>query len=195
MNKLLEISLLASLCLGCASGPVLNKPGGDSDISAQFEGAPVWVQGNCGRYLKDPKVLCARGSYGGSRNVSLLQTQSLANARAELASVLKLKVKALVKQAMGVANVSTSESKAASDEQVAGNASIQVANETLSGSRMEETWVNKQGTMFTLVVLDVDLVKDSLGKLANLNAEAKAAAIKNADKLFNELESRTAEAQ
>jgi hypothetical protein len=80
---------------------------------------------------------------------------------------------------------------ATATEQYVEDTSKQITDLTLSGSRLEESFVSQTGTFWALVVLDVDAFKDSLQKANDLNSEVRAAIIERADRSFRALDQAT----
>ncbi len=184
----------ALAAFGCASSPTVNDPGGDSALAAEFDGAPVWVVSNCSKYLKKP-VVCASGSFGGTRNPGLAKSQAEARGRTAVAQILETQVKAMVKDYQASTTGGAEFGEAANDEQHVENVSKQITNQTLNGVLMEESWISKSGTFYALMVLDVETFKNSIDKMGQLSESLRAAVKARADRSFHELDQEIEKAE
>ena len=70
--------------------------------------------------------------------------------------------------------------------------SKEITDTTLSGTRLESTWISDGGTLWALVVLDTDSFRDSLQNMKQLDDKMRAAIVERADKAFSELDNATA---
>jgi len=166
------------------------KPSPKTALEAEMEGLPSWALGKCEQSLKNKGALCASGSVQGMSSVSLARSAAEGRARTELARVLQVQVKSMLKDYQSAAqggpeNETTS-------EQYIEDTSKQITDVTLSGSRIEETFVSETGTFWALVVLDVEAFKDSLQQANALNDQVRAAIIERAERSFRQLDQATA---
>ncbi len=171
----------------CAVGAC--KPSPKSALEAEMEDLPKWALGKCEETLKNKDALCASGSVQGMTSVSLARSAAEGRARTELARVLQVRVKSMLRDyqaaAQGGPNNDTS------SEQYIEDTSKQITDVTLSGSRIEETFVSNTGTFWALVVLDLDAFKDSLQKANDLNDAVRAGIIERAERSFQQLDQAT----
>lgn len=152
----LTVAVVLSFALqGCASKPdKVAAPG----LVDEFKKAPKWVLD-----LSDEKGLNAVGSAKlGKAGMQFARTEALANGRNELARIMNLKVKNLVKnftQTTGIGDDQTVDT-------VSSQVSKQVADQVLTGSRQKDLWISPSGELYVLVVLDTataaQAVKESI---------------------------------
>ena len=139
------VALVASLMLfgGCASAPSkVEAPA----MQGEFANAPAWVL--------SPEMeggLAAAGSAKMSKaGMSFTRTAAMANGRDELARMMNVKVKNMVKnftQSTGIGDDETV-------ERVVSNVSKQVTKQVLSGSRLKASWISPSSELYVLIVLD-----------------------------------------
>jgi LPP20 lipoprotein len=182
----LSLALLG-IVVGCGSAPAKPK----NALQAELVGSPAWVRGPCQAGLPDKKAVCGKGSVSGMTNISLANSASEARARTELARSLQTRVKAMMKDYQA-ATQGGPENKTASEQHIE-DVSKQITDTTLSGTRLQETWISDSGTVWALVVLDTDSFKDSLTQMKGLDDRERAAIIHRADKAFSELDDATAQ--
>jgi len=177
-----------AFALACAGGPDPLMP--DSSVLA---GAPDWVMQSCSAYWGDDEGgrICGVGSAGGTRNISLARNAAIGRARTEIARSLQVKVKSMLKDYQATTTGGEEFLVAAADEQYVEDVSKQITDMTLSGTALQDTWVAHDGTMFTLVALDVDTFKDSLSNMSNLSETIRRAVKERADASFQELDEAT----
>lgn len=173
---------LCGILLGCG-GP--QKP--KDQLRAEMKDLPKWALGKCEESLKNKEALCASGSVQNQGNINLARAAAEGRARTELARSLQVRVKAMLKDYQ--ASTTGGPDSETSSEQHIEDVSKQITDMTLSGSRLEEVWVNEEtGTFWALVVLDVDAFKDSLTKAGNLDERLRAHIVERADRAFRELD-------
>ncbi len=171
------------------AGAGCGKPSPKTALEAELQGLPKWALGKCQETLKNKDALCASGSVQGMSSVSLARSAAEGRARTELARVLQVRVKSMLKDYQSAAQGGPD--NATSSEQYIEDTSKQITDLTLSGSQVEETFVSETGTFWALVVLDVNAFKDSLHKANELNDAVRAAIVERADKSFHELDQAT----
>lgn len=173
--------------------------GGPEKVTAEFaqtlDGAPGWATKDCAVYAQEkgekPK-LCGVGSSAGTRNYSLARSAAETRARAALAASLEAKVKRMVKDYQATTTGGENFGTAAADEQHVEDVSKQVTNMTLSGTRVEDTWISPHdGTCFVLMVLDTEAFKDAVGRMQTLSEGLRKAIVERADRAFRELDQET----
>jgi hypothetical protein len=158
-------------------------------LQAEVARLPKWALGDCKKALKNDNAICGSGSVQGMSNVGLARSAAEGRARTELARSLQVRVKSMLKDyqsgtAGGVANVTDS-------EQHIEDVSKQVTDLTLSGSRIEDTFISDTGTFWALVVLDAEAFKGALYS-KQLDEGTRRAIVERADKSFRELDAATA---
>ena len=134
----------------------------------EFANAPKWVL--------NPEMeggLAAVGSAKiGAAGIQFARTEALANARDELARMLSVKVKNMVKnftQQIGVGDDQTV-------DKVSVQVSKQVTAQVLNGSRQKDMWISPSGELYVLVVLDPASVQEAV-KQATLSSFKKERAL------------------
>jgi hypothetical protein len=147
--------------------------------------------GRCQLGLQNKKAICGTGSVSGMTNVALARSAAEARARTELARSLQTRVKAMLKDYQA-ATQGGPENKTASEQHIE-DVSKQITDQSLSGTRLEDTWISNAGTFWALVVLDTDAFKDSLNNMKQLDDHIRAAIVKRADKAFSDLDDATAQ--
>ncbi len=118
-----------------------------------FKGAPGWVF--------NPQVegatLAAVGSAKiGKAGLSFARTEALSNARDELARMIEIRVKNMVKNFMQVTGIGDEETV----DRVSVQVSKQVAYQTIRGSKQVAMWRSPCGELFVLVAVDPGTVKE-----------------------------------
>ncbi len=143
----------------------------------EFENAPRWVLNP-----QTEGVLAAVGSAKiGKAGIQFARTEALANARDELARMISVKVKNMVKnftQQVGVGDEQTV-------DKVSVQVSKQVAYQVLNGSRQKDMWISPSGTLYILVVLDPEIVKEAV-------KQATLSSFKNEKALWQQFQAKKA---
>jgi hypothetical protein len=178
---------VALALVGCGSSP----PKPQNALQAELVGAPKWASGACQLGLQNKKGICGTGSVSGMTNVSLARSAAEGRARTELARSLQTKVKAMLKDYQAATQGGPG-NKTASEQHIE-DVSKQITDTTLSGTRLEDTWISNAGTFWALVVLDTDAFKDSMQNMKQLDDKMRAAIVQRADKAFDELDNATAQ--
>jgi hypothetical protein len=183
---LAAVSVLScGLLLGCGGQ---QKP--KEQMAAETKGLPKWALGKCQEVLKNKDALCASGSVQGMSNINLARSAAEGRARTELSRMLQVRVKSMLKDYQA-ATTGGPDNQSASEQHIE-DVSKQVTDMTLSGSRLEDTFVNEEtGTFWALVVLDADAFKDSLSKVNTLDERMRAHIVQRADRAFRELDYQT----
>lgn len=202
MSKKLFIVVLAVLALaalsvsGCAKHPPKPKAPGEG-FASEMAGAPDWITKNCetywGKKAKMDGKVCAVGSVGGTRNITMARQGAVARARTEIARTLEVRVAAMLKDYQATVTGGEGFGMEASDEQYIVDVSKQITQLNLSGTELVETWISPNGTVFALVVLDVEKFKDIVNKATNLSEAVRKAVVERAEKAFQELDAATAD--
>jgi hypothetical protein len=178
--------LVAGLALAACGGP--EKP--KDALQAEMEGLPKWALGNCQEHLKNDKLLCGSGSVQGMSNLGLARTAAEGRARTALARTLQVRVKAMLKDYQAATQGGAAQDTAS--EQHIEDVSKQITDVTLSGTRVEETFVSDTGTFWALVVLDAESFKGALKEKKELDEATRQAILDRADQSFADLDANTA---
>jgi len=129
------------------SGCAKKKPELESSLRGKcFEGAPKWVI--------NPEIagdLSAVGSAKvGKAGIQFAKTEATALARDEIARIMGVKVKNMVRNFVQVTGVGDNETV----DRVSKQVSTQVANQLLVGSKAKAQWLSPCNELFVLVTLD-----------------------------------------
>ncbi|MBI5247368.1 MAG: hypothetical protein HY923_09310 [Elusimicrobia bacterium] len=172
---LLAAALTAGACGGAKKSPIANN-------------APEWVNKGSGAMKdKDGKsVFYGVGIAQGVRNRALAVGTADDRGRAELAKIMNSYVTTLTKDYM--ASVTAGDMTKSSEEQMVSQTMKNFAKFTLHGSIPVDHWKDpSDGTLFSLVKLDMAAVQQSLGESKELDAKVRDYVKANAEKAFDEL--------
>jgi hypothetical protein len=182
------ISLVATIS-ACTSTPDMaheSNLGGGKALMA--EKPPEWVlKGDGASNDSEGKCFYGVGSASGIKNYSLQRRTADNRARNEVAKVLKVYTKSLMKdyQASTVAG----DLSASHEEQNIEEAIKTVTAATLSGVKIINHWEHaERGELFALARLDLKTFKNTLEKQEKLSKEVREAIQMRADSLHEEME-------
>jgi hypothetical protein len=189
------ILVAASLSLAaCGKGEQKPKDPGEG-FNEELAGAPDWVMKGCYAYWGEQQQasgkVCGVGSIGGTRNISLARSGAIARARTDIARTLQVKVQAMLKDYQATVTGGEGFGTQASDEQYVVDVSKQITQMNLSGSEPAEIWISPNGTVFALVILDVEKFKSIVNDANNLPEAIRKAVVERADEAFKELDAAT----
>ena len=187
MKKVLLIAVsvcVALLFISCGSA---EKKAPGNAIAQELDGAPSWVLSSA----NGNGQICGVGSAGGTRNISMARTAAIGRGRTDLSRQLQLQVKSMLKDYQSTTTGGENFGTVANDEQHIVDVSKQVTEMTLNGTELNNTWLSKTGTLFTLVCLNVDKFKNMVSKMGQLDEQVRAAIVERADKAFDELDKET----
>jgi len=153
MKRILELSLItvASVALLVSCGKKKEVTGFEEDPC--LKGAPDWV---LNPQVEGSRIASVGSAKMGKAGFQFARTEALANARDELARMIEIRVKNMVKNFMQVTGVGDAETV----DRVSAQVSKQVAYQTIRGSRQVALWRSPCGELFVLVSVDPDMVKD-----------------------------------
>lgn len=151
ISKTAAITLIAATIFTGCSNKQAEKVEKATYIDAEFDGAPQWVL--------SPLVEGSIANMGSAKrnagnDFSFQREEAVADGRNNLTRQLSIKVSNMIK----TFKTSTSETYDKSIESV----SKQVASKTLLGSKATKMWRSKTGTLYVLVVLNSEIVKDQM---------------------------------
>lgn len=178
---------LLGACAGDSPTPTALAP--DSPLAE----APAWVVGDCSSFWKDddPIHLCGVGSVAGTRNISLARTAAIGRARTRIARDLETRVRNMLTAYAGTPAGAEALGAEAKNDQYLDDVSKQITRLALSGSALEETWVGPDGTLYTLVGLDVHHFRDALDQMTSLSEDVREAVKERSDAAFRAPETTT----
>lgn len=139
--------------------------------------APDWVRGDCRNTFKDQIVLCGVGAVSGVSSPSLARNTAMARGRTEIARYLEVEVQSVLTDYQAA--------KGGATEQEIVDQSKQIADMTLSGTRMAQYWVGKDGTYYALMALDLESYTAKLEGADSVEPPLKQALIEKAKKTFS----------
>ncbi|HHJ63702.1 MAG TPA: hypothetical protein ENJ61_02235 [Aquifex aeolicus] len=153
MKKVLAFSLVsfAGLVLLTSCGKKKEVTGFEEDPC--LKGAPDWV---LNPQVQGSKIASVGSAKLGKAGFQFARTEALSNARDELARMIEIRVKNMVKNFMQVTGVGDAETV----DRVSTQVSKQVAYQTIRGSRQVALWRSPCGELFVLVSVDPQMVKD-----------------------------------
>jgi hypothetical protein len=195
MTRLSVVSVLALFTsLGCASAPPpppAAPPPPQNAMQAELAGAPKWVSMGCAAYFGEKKdKICGVGAVGGMTNPAMARTAAQGRGRTEIARSIKVKVKAMLKDYAAVTKGGPG-NKLNNEEHIE-DVSKQITDTTLSGTRLQDTWISNTGTWYALMILDTEAFKESIkAEQNNLDEQTRAAIVERADKAFSEIDQET----
>ncbi|WP_457640346.1 LPP20 family lipoprotein [Persephonella sp.] len=143
----------------------------------EFANAPQWVL--------NPQVEGALAAVGsakiGPAGMQFARTEALANARDEIARMLQIKVKNMIKNFTQVTGIGDQQTV----DKVSAQVSKQVASQVLTGSQQREMWISPSGELYVLVVLDPGAVKEAV-------KQATISSFKNERALWQQFQAKKA---
>ena len=147
--KVLVVALsMGAIFTGC--GPKEPEKG-EIFKNPVLDGAPGWV---LAPHLDD--MISGVGSAGpnAGNDFNFQRTEAMAKARDSIARTIQTNVGNMIKSYKGV----TGSGDSATFDKSAEDVSKQVAKQTLNGTVLKQTWINKLGTLFVLVGVDTKSV-------------------------------------
>jgi uncharacterized lipoprotein NlpE involved in copper resistance len=152
--------------------------------------APVWIRKGCGAFFGEKKkMVCGVGVIGGMTNPGLARSAAEARGRTEIATSLKVRCKSMLKDYQ--AAVQGGPGNKLNNEQYVSDTSKQITDMTLSGTRLEDSYVSDKGTFYALVVLDVNAFRDQVKGMNQLDEQIRQAIVERAEQSFSELDAAT----
>ena len=144
----------ATFLVGCGSTTKPATPKKEAVyVDAEFQGAPQWVMAP---FVEGAIADVGSAKRNAGNDFSFQREEAIADARNNLARQLSVKVNTMMKTFKS----STAETFDKSIESV----SKQIASQTLVGSKTTKVWVSKTGTLYVLVVLNPEIVKNQMEK-------------------------------
>lgn len=193
------------VCLACAGStpaPVTPAaaPADPELVDASGHAAPRWV-GAPGSYRKGAdalKVVCAEGSADGTRSLKVAQFTAADRARITLARELESEVSAMLKDYKPAPSEGEEEDEAEeppSEPVRVADASREIAEATLDGTEVSESWTSRSRRLHTLVCLNVERFKGIVSGMSRLDQPLRAAVVQRADKAWSQLDTSDSAAE
>lgn len=149
---LLVIAFVGNLFVGCAG---TNPNVSSSNTNHELKDAPKWVMNP---FVKGYITELGSASKNAGNDFSFQREEAMANARDNLAKQISTKTSNMFKSFKAATGSGTSATFDKSSETV----SKQIASQTLSGSRVQDTWISNSGTLYILMVLDTKAVENMM---------------------------------
>ncbi|MDD5771902.1 MAG: LPP20 family lipoprotein [bacterium] len=159
-KKMISLSILAIAVVfsaGCGTTKAVTKQTDtqqDTTVQSEFKDAPKWVTTS----QVEGGIAAVGIAKVGKAGMSFARTEALANGRNELARMMELKVKNMVKSFMNVTGVGNGEMV----DRVSADVSKQVASQTLNGTTLRDSWASPKDNLYVLIVIDNELAKKSI---------------------------------
>jgi len=151
--KLSSAALLATALTGCMGLGGEKKP----DFSCHQDGqqAPEWT---CNPYMEGSIVALGIAQNNAGNDQSMQRAEAMAEGRDALANQISVKVSTMLKSF----KATTGSGADATFDKSTSKVSKQLASQTLQGSRAIKTWRSNKGTMYVLVGIPNEPVKQGL---------------------------------
>lgn len=155
MKKTLAFSLAGVMALSFVTSCGKKKEAAATGFEENpcFKGAPAWV---LNPQVEGSQIAAVGSAKIGKAGIQFARTEALANARDELARMMEVRVKNMVKNFMQVTGVGDSETV----DRVSVQVSKQVAYQTIQGSKQVAIWNSPCNELFVLVGVDPKMVKE-----------------------------------
>jgi len=188
-------AVLSAAFLSCAVSSSLVACGGkqpaedakaaeaEKQAKDPLAGAPVWVTADCRDHFEGQPVICGVGAVSGVQSPSLARNTAMARGRTEIARYLKIQVTSVITDYQAA--------KGGTTEQSIEDQSTQIAEMTLSGSRLASYFIGKDGTYYGLMVLEMKPYVASVNQAASLEPGLRDALVQNAQKTFSARDTET----
>jgi len=150
VKNLLAVVTSCFMIIGCSQDKVSVDT---TYISPKLKNAPKWVT------LPQVDGFIAEigsASQNAGDDFNFQREEAMSNARENLAKQIEIKVNTMFKSF----NASTGSGKNTIFDKSIEQVSKQIASKTLFGSRVKDTWISKNGTLFVLMVIDTKVIED-----------------------------------
>ncbi len=184
MGVLIGVSVMFSGCGKAKAEPTAPATQiSNKQIASEFDGAPNWVMNPM---AVEGTTLAAVGTAPiGPAGLPFAKIEALAAARDEMARTINVKVNNMVKSFTQQTGVGDS----ATVDKVVSSVSKQVASQFLEGTVHRDTWVSRNGNIYTLVVLDSSMNE----KVKETVKEQTKTSYKNDEALWQQFQAKKAQ--
>jgi len=150
--------VISSILAGCAAQKTPEQQA-EADFRCKQDGqlAPKWT---CNPYLEGSIVALGVAQKNAGNDYGFQRAAAIAEGRDALANQISIKVNTMFKSY----KATTGGGDAATFDQANSKVSKQIASQTLQGSRGVESWKSDAGTLFVLVGLNSEVVKNDMEK-------------------------------
>ena len=154
--KIASAAVIATILSGCMGSQAPEKQD-EADFRCKQDGqlAPKWT---CNPYLEGSIVGLGVAPKNAGNDLGMQRAEATAEGRDALATQLSVKVSTLFKSYKATTGSGTDSTFDKSNSKV----SKQLASQTLVGSRGVESWTSNNGTLYILVGLSSDPVKQQM---------------------------------
>jgi hypothetical protein len=178
--------LLLGASSGCSSEPKAKSPADQPAVDAKaaaLAGTPDWVTGDCRKQFPGQQVVCGVGAVSGVSSPSLARNAAMGRGRTEIARFLKVEVTSVLRDYQATSNGKV--------EQNIEDQSEQITAMTLSGTKMSNYFIGKDGTYYALMVLGFEDFQSSLEGAQTIEAPMRSALLKGCKKAFSSRDDET----
>ncbi len=157
--KTLAVATATVLLTGCMGGAAAPEKQAEPDFRCKQDGqlAPEWT---CNPYLEGSIVALGIAQKNAGNDQGMQRSEAMGEGRDALANQLSVKVSTMLKSF----KATTGSGADATFDKSTSKVSKQLASQTLSGSRGVKTWKSSTGTMYILVGLSNEPVKQGMEK-------------------------------
>jgi hypothetical protein len=150
LRGMLILGIASILFTGCGKqkpAPQTVKKAEPIYVDPEYQGAPKWVlMPQAKGYIAETGS--AQRNVG--NDISFQRAEAKADARKNIAQQIEIKVNSMIK----TYKAATGSGKDATFDKSSEDVSKQIASQTLKGTRVEDTWISRTGTLYVLMVLD-----------------------------------------
>ena len=156
--KIASAAVIATILAGCTATQAPEKQA-EPDFRCQQDGqlAPKWT---CNPYLEGSITALGIAPKNAGNDYGMQRAEAIAEGRDALANQLSVKVSTLFKSFKATTGTGTD----GTFDKATSKVSKQLASQTLSGSRGVESWKSNTGTLYVLVGLSNEPVKQQMEK-------------------------------
>ena len=155
LKSLVVVSVATVAFTGCANDtPKVSKV----YLNNELKDAPKWVMmPEVKGYVSELGI----ASQNAGNDFSFQREEAMADARDNLAKQISIKVNNMFKSFKAVTGSGADATFDKSSEKV----SKQIASQTISGSKVKDTWISRSGTLYVLMAIDTKSVSDMMEKV------------------------------
>jgi len=185
--------LVAAPLLACASAPPAAPPAGSATqptseaslLALEFRNGPAWLM-KCDLAFAGQKQppICGVDGIIDAQNPMLARTGAEAKARANLAK----RIKTAVRAGLVAYQVKRMSSEQEIDEQYVEDTSREIAEMTLAGVKVYDTYRSPQGSVWVMVAMDVDSFRGQVQSLSRYDEGLRKEIVERAEDSFRALD-------
>ncbi len=155
LKSLMILAMASAIFTGC--GGTKQPDVQDVYVDPELKGAPKWVM-----MPMVPGYVSEVGSAArnAGNSMSFQRDTAMTDARNNIAKQLSVKVGASFKSFTST----TGTGKASTFDNANERVSKQIANQTLRGTIVKDTWISRSGTLYVLMIIDTKTVEDMMDR-------------------------------